>query len=151
MAKFEAILPTEFMNKIDKLEKNLTKILNEAIEAGADKACDDVVRPSLQNAVKNTSGQSTGELVRSLGVSPVRVRSDGFRNAKIGFNEPRLHQPKVKAPRSYKVQTNAMIANVLEYGRQGQPARPWLRNSKKKAQKVFEDTAIQVFDEKVDL
>lgn len=151
MAKFEVILPTEFMDKISRLEKNLPKILDEAIEEGATKACDNVIRPSLENAVRNSSKRSTGELVNSLGVSPVKVRTDGFRNAKIGFNEPRLHQPKTKKPRSYKVQTNAMIANVLEYGRQGQTARPWLRNSKKKAQKVFEDTAIQVFDEKVGL
>ena len=151
MAKFEVVMPTELMNKLNRLEKNLGSILDEAIEEGAEKACDDVVKPSLENAVKNTSGRSTGELVSSLGVSPVRTRADGFRNAKIGFNEPRLHQPKTKRPRSYKVQTNAMIANVLEYGRQGQQARPWLRPVKKKAGEVFKDTAVKVFDQKVDL
>ena len=32
--------------------------------------------------------------------------------------------------RSYKERTNAMIANVLEYGKHGQPAKPFLKPAK---------------------
>lgn len=48
----------------------------------------------------------------------------------IGFNEPRREQNAAKGKRSYKVRTNAMIANVLEYGRHGQPPKPFLANAK---------------------
>lgn len=92
------------------------------------------------------SGRSTGELLNSLGMSPWDVDSEGQINVHIGFNEPRLHQytqnknrkgrPKTRSKsgnRSYYKITNAMIANVMEYGRateygrHGRPPRPFLK------------------------
>ena len=52
--------------------------------------------------------------------------------------------------RSYYLITNAMIANVLEYGKHGQPPRPWLKRTKAQAKDVFLQAAQQKFEEEID-
>jgi len=103
------------------------QIVNQALEAGGAVVLQQV-RANLAGVIgRGKANESTGELLSSLGVTPVGTDSDGNYNIKIGFNEPRLHQPApAKGKRSYILQTNAMIANVLEYGRHNQPARPFL-------------------------
>lgn len=59
--------------------------------------------------------RSTGELESSLGLSPVKTGEDGNHDIKVGFAEPRKDGG-----------SNAKIAAVLEYGRHGQPARPFM-------------------------
>ena len=63
--------------------------------------------------------RSTGELERSLGVSPVKIDKYGNSNIKIGFTEPRSDN-----------ESNAKIANIIEYGKSGQPAKPFLKPAK---------------------
>jgi hypothetical protein len=101
-----------------------------------------IVKRSLVNSIgRGKRRYSTGELVNSLGISPI-LYVDGKYDMKIGFSEPR----KVQKSRGYKA-TNAMIANILEYGassnRHNQPARPWLRpatlQSAQKTTKVMQD------------
>ena len=43
-----------------------------------------------------------------------------------------------------------MIANVLEYGKSGQPPRPWLKRAKTKATKVFRAKAQEIIDKEVE-
>lgn len=150
--KLQITIPNNFTNRLNKLGRELDEILDEAIADGAEKAYD-IIRPSLAKSIgSNPSGksESTGELLHSLGVTPVKVDQNGYRNAKIGFNEPRKHQPKTHKG-SYKTQTNAMIATVLEYGRRdkSQPARPFLRPVKKKAEEAFAKAVEEDFDKKV--
>lgn len=63
--------------------------------------------------------RSTGELERSLGVSPVKVDRDGNHNVKIGFSEPRSDGD-----------SNAKIATIIEYGKSGQPPKPFMKPAK---------------------
>ena len=57
--------------------------------------------------------------MQSLGVSPVKLNRDGTRDIKIGFAEPRSDGG-----------SNAKLANILEYGKHGQPAKPFLKPAK---------------------
>ena len=64
---------------------------------------------------------------------------DGNHNVKIGFVDPRSDGD-----------SNAKIANILEYGKHGQPAKPFLKPAKT-ASKSAAITAMQKkFEEEVD-
>lgn len=54
-----------------------------------------------------------------MGVSAARQDKNGDFNVKVGFSEPRSDG-----------KSNAMIAGVLEYGKHGQPAKPFLKPAK---------------------
>jgi hypothetical protein len=81
------------------------------------------VKGNLSSAVGRGTkepSRSTGELERSLGLSPAKQKRDGSGwDVKVGFAEPRSDGD-----------SNAKIANVLEYGRHGQPPRPFLKPAK---------------------
>lgn len=141
----------EIQTKISTLQSRTDEILGKAMEAGAEAALP-IVLDNLQSAIGNTkfASRSTGELESSLGVSPVMVDNDGIINVKVGFNEPRRVQTVAKGKRSYYTATNAMIANVLEYGKHGQPPRPWMKRSKSQSKGIFEKTAQEVIDKEVD-
>ena len=155
MAKNRSVVITfddELQRKIDKLGKYTDEIVGNAMEAGA-KAALPIVRGHLSWSIGNDTkveSRSTGELESSLGVSPVEIDNNGNTNVKIGFNEPRRIQSVAKGKRSYYTATNAMIANVLEYGKHGQPAKPWLKPSKSQAKKIFEQKAQEVLDKEVE-
>ena len=140
MATVSIKMPDDFTAKIGRLGDMTEYAIERALDAGG-KVVLDAVRGNLEGAIGSGTkypSQSTGELLGSLGVTPVGVDKSGVSNVKIGFNEPRRVQPqgegkrgkyskKKGIKRSYKVRTNAMIANVLEYGRHGQPERPFLK------------------------
>ena len=66
------------------------------------------------------------------------------------FREPRSQQSSPKGKRSYNEVTNAMIANVLEYGRKGQAPKPFLAPAKKAAKKDTTATMESVLREEMD-
>lgn len=142
----------DFSKKLAALGSHTDEILEKAMSAGAEAALP-IVRAELQGAIggdTKVQSRSTGELVDSLGISPVMVDNKGVTNVKIGFSEPRRHQYAAKKKRSYYTVTNAMIANVLEYGKSGQPPRPWLKRAKAQATKVFRAKAQEIIDKEVE-
>ena len=142
----------DFSKKLAALGSHTDEILEKAMAAGAEAALP-IVRAELQGAIGGDTkepSRSTGELVDSLGISPVMVNNNGITNVKIGFSEPRRHQYAAKKKRSYYTVTNAMIANVLEYGKSGQPPRPWLKRAKTQATKVFRAKAQETIDKEVE-
>ncbi len=142
----------DFSKKLAALGSHTDEILGKAMTAGAEAALP-IVRAELQGAIggdTKVQSRSTGELVDSLGISPVMVDNKGVTNVKIGFSEPRRHQYAAKKKRSYYTVTNAMIANVLEYGKSGQPPRPWLKRAKTQATKVFRAKAQEIIDKEVE-
>ena len=68
--------------------------------------------------------RSKGKLLSSLGLSPVKLDKNNNYNVKVGFSEP--HD---------KNTSNAMIANIIEYGKSGQPPKPFLKPAKQKSRK----------------
>lgn len=137
MAKVDVKMPEEFLLKVSRLADKTDEIVEKALEAGGEVVLAKV-KSNLHSVIgKGTKykSKSTGELALSLGVSPVKVDRNGVHNLKIGFNEPRRRQYAAKGKRSYYTITNAMIANTIEYGRHGQPAKPFLKPAKTASRK----------------
>ena len=132
MAKATYKLPEDFLMKVSRLADKTDEIVPRVLQAGGE-VVEKKVRSNLQaviGSVTKEESRSTGELVSALGVSPAMLDRDGNFNVKVGFDEPRRQQNAAVRKRSYKERTNAMIANVLEYGKHGQPAKPFLKPAK---------------------
>ena len=139
MAKMQINLPDDLMEKLSKLQG---QVLDDACEKALEAAGKIVLgetRRRLQASIGKdlkSEPRSTGELLDSLGLSPVNIDDNGTHNVKVGFDEPRSHQSKAKRKRSYNESTNAMIANVLENGKHGQAPRPFIKPAAAKTKKA---------------
>ena len=145
-------MPEDLMKKLDRLGQNTDRICEKALTEGG-KVMKKSVSDHLALVVgKDTKveSRSTGELQAALGVSPVRVDKNGNYDLKVGFREPRSQQTAAKGRRSYSQITNAMIANVLEYGRKGQAPKPFLAPAKKAAKKDTTAKMEAVLREEID-
>ena len=121
MAKAMMKLPEDFLMKVSRLAERTDEILPKVLEAGGE-VVEAKVRSNLQAVIGNNTkedSRSTGQLVGALGVSSARQDKDGNFNVKVGFAENRSDG-----------KSNAMIAGVLEYGKHGQPAKPFLKPAK---------------------
>ena len=140
MAKAEVQMPDEFLKKLSSLGKKTDEIAERVLEAGAEVVLSKV-KSSLASVVgKDTkvASRSTGELERSLGMTSVKVDKNGNHNIKIGFAEPRSDG-----------ESNAKIANILEYGRHGQPAIPFLKPAKTASKSACEAAMVQKLEEEI--
>ena len=134
MAKAEVKLPEELLNKLSRLGQNTDVVAEKVLQAGG-KVVLDKVRDNLESVIGSDTkrkSRSTGELLSSLGLSPVLVNRNGNHDVKIGFAEPRSDG-----------ESNAKLANILEYGKSGQPPKPFLQParsaSKKECMRVMEE------------
>ena len=121
MAKATFKMPEEFLMKVSKLADRTDEILPKVLEAGAE-VVESKVRSNLASVIgKGTKepSRSTGQLLSALGTSPALQDKNGDFNVKVGFSEPRSDG-----------ESNAKIATILEYGKIGQPARPFLKPAK---------------------
>lgn len=153
MAKISIKIPTDLEKKFEKIKDNSGEIITKCVEAGAE-VVEEEVRKKLSTVLSND--HKNGELINSLGTTSVKTDKNGVYNAKIGFSEPRRdqggsHITKSGKKRTYYVRTNAMIANILEYGRKNgrQPARPFLAPAKRSARKPTLEAMEKKFDEEV--
>ena len=140
MAKVDLKMPDDFLEKISKLGKQSDEISERVLEAGGEVVLAKV-RSTLSSVVgKGTKidSRSTGELEKSLGITKARVDRNGNHNIKIGFAEPRSDGD-----------SNAKIANILEYGRHGQPAKPFLKPAKTSSKSACEAAMKQKFEEEI--
>lgn len=140
MAKVDIKMPDEFLEKLSKLGAQTDEISERVLEAGGEVVLAKI-RSNLSAVVgKDTKvdSRSTGELERSLGMSKARVDRNGNHNIKIGFAEPRSDGG-----------SNAKIANILEYGRHGQPAKPFLKPAKSSSKSACEAAMKQKLEEEI--
>lgn len=135
MAKCICKLPDDLLKKLSKLGSKMDDVSEVVLEAGGEVVLDKV-KSNLESVL---SGESTGELVGSLGLTKVRVGKDGNHNIKVGFAEPRRDG-----------KSNAMIANIIEYGKSGQEARPFLKPAKKQSKKACIDVMKRKLEEEID-
>lgn len=127
MAKITIKMPDDFLLKISTLAEKSDEIIPRVLEAGGDVVLEKV-KSNLSAVIGNETklkSRSTGELEAALGVSPVKKDSYGNYNLKIGFSEPRSGG-----------ESNAKIANILEYGKSGQLPKPFLKPAKAKSRKA---------------
>jgi len=121
MAQVKFTMPDDFLESVSRLESRADDIIPRVLEVGGDVVLAKV-RGNLQSVIgKNIKykPRSTGRLVSSLGMSRARLDRNGDYNVKIGFREDRRGKA-----------SNAMIANILEYGKHGQPPKPFLKPAK---------------------
>lgn len=140
MAKAIVKMPEEFLLKISRLEGSTDDIVPKVLEAGGNVVLQKV-KSNLQAVIgKGTKrrSKSTGELLRSIGLSQARLDRNGDHNVKVGFAEPRSDGG-----------SNAKVANILEYGKHGQPARPFLKQAKSSSKKACEDAMIGKLEEEL--
>ena len=140
MAKVDLKMPDDFLEKISKLGKQSDEISERVLEAGGEVVLAKI-RSTLSSVVgKDTKidSRSTGELEKSLGITKARVDRNGNHNIKIGFAEPRSDGD-----------SNAKIANILEYGRHGQPAKPFLKPAKTSSKSACEAAMKQKLEEEI--
>lgn len=126
--------------QISRLGKDFDTIAESVLEAGGEVVLQKVHGnlSAVVGADTKYETRSTGELVGSLGLSPVKVNNQGNHDIKVGFAEPRKNGG-----------SNAKIANILEYGKHGQPAKPFLKPAKTASRKECISTMQRTFEEEV--
>ncbi|HEX3025730.1 MAG TPA: HK97 gp10 family phage protein, partial [Clostridia bacterium] len=105
------------------------------------------VKSNLQAVVgSNTKykSRSTGELVDALGVTSPKQDRDGNFNIKIGFAEPRKNTGKAQNA------SNAMLASILEYGKTGQPPKPFLKPAKTATKKPCIQAMTEALEKEIE-
>ncbi|MPM64545.1 hypothetical protein SDC9_111432 [bioreactor metagenome] len=141
MARMEMKMPEDFLLKVSRLNEKTDEILPRVLEAGGQVVLERV-KSNLSAVVgKGTKipSRSTGELESALGLSPAKPKRDGSGwNIKVGFAEPRPGGG-----------SNAKIANILEYGKHGQPPKPFLKPAKTQSRKACIETMKSKLDEEV--
>jgi hypothetical protein len=156
VAKAEIIFPTKLMDKLAAMEYEVKGIMEDTLKAGAAVVLP-IAKEYLQSAIGNTKypSRSTGELLSKLGTSPVKVsrEGDGY-DIRIGFAEPRQAKGGTrKLKGGGTASANALVGSVLEFGKHGQPARPFMAPAKSasraKAKKAMVDFADKAFEGKM--
>jgi len=117
-------MPTQFMDQLTKAAEKTDTAIPKALEAGG-KVVFDTMKANLRSAIGRDTkypSRSTGKLLAALGVSPVKLNDEGNYDVKVGFSEDREV-------------SNAKLANILEYGKHGQPPKPILKPTRRSSRK----------------
>ena len=121
MAKACVKLPEEYLQKLSKLGDITDEICEKMLKAGGEVVLSKV-KSNLSSVVGSGTkykSRSTGELEGALGLSEVRLDRNGNYNIKVGFAESRKDGS-----------SNAKLANIIEYGKSGQVAKPFMKPAK---------------------
>ena len=140
MAKCQMLMPDDFLERLSKLGKKTDDISKEVLKAGGEVALQKV-KSNLDAVIGHGlahDSRSTGQLQGALGLSPPSLDRNGNYNIKVGFAEKRTDG-----------ESNAKIANIIEFGKTGQPARPFLARAKRQSKKLCEAAMIKKFEEEV--
>ncbi len=140
MAKVTMKMPEDFLQKVSRLNDKTDEIIPCVLKAGGEIVLDKV-KSNLNSMVGRDTkypSRSTGELSAALGISPALQDRDGNHNVKVGFSEPRRDGS-----------SNAKIANIIEYGKSGQPAKPFLKPAKSSSRKPCIEAMKAKLDEEV--
>jgi len=117
-------MPTEFMDQLAKAAEKTDAAIPKALEAGG-KVVFETMKANLRSAIGRDTkypSRSTGKLLAALGVSPVKLNDEGNYDVKVGFSEDREV-------------SNAKLANILEYGKHGQPPKPILKPTRRSSRR----------------
>lgn len=144
MATITIKLPDEFMNQLSEFDSRLEDIFTKSLEAGAEIA-EKQAKANLKAVIGSGTkfpSEATGELLGALGTSPVKRSSLGGFDIRVGFAEPRKDGG-----------SNEMVANIIEYGKKGQAAKPFMKPAedatkskvKAKMEETFKAEAEKIF------
>ena len=140
MPKVNLKLPDDLIKRISTLGDKTDEICKKALKAGAE-----VVEKQLKNNLDSVIGKdlkydsrSTGQLQNAIGITPVLVDKNGNYNIKIGVDENRSDGL-----------SNTMLANILEYGKVGQPPKPFMKPTKSKSKKPALEKIKSTLEEEI--
>ena len=140
MARATYKLPEDFLLKVSTLAEKTDEIIPKVLKEGGE-VVKAKVKSNLQAVIGNDTklpSRSTGELIDALGVSPAGIDRNGNYDVKVGFDEPRSDG-----------ESNAKLANILEYGKSGQPAKPFLKAAKTASRNACIETMKRKLDEEI--
>ena len=128
MAKASYKMPEDFLNKVSRLNGKVDDIVPRVLEKGAKPAIDNAKRNLALRIGQGTKGpsKSTGDLLKSI--ESTKPEQDGRGNWML-----RVGVPKSKDSKGV---SNALKAAVIEYGKSGQPPKPWLKATKSQSRKA---------------
>lgn len=133
-------LPEDFLQKLSKLGNRTDEICEKMLKAGGE-----VVLSKAKSNLSSVVGRgtkyksrTTGELEGALGLSEVRLDRNGNYNIKIGFAESRKDGS-----------SNAKLANIIEYGKSGQVAKPFMKPAKSASKTQCIEVMKATFDKEV--
>ena len=132
-------LPEDFLDQLSRLEARTDEIVPKVLAAGGEVLLEHVrtrLRAVIGQGTKYPS-RSTGELEATLGVTPARLNRNGDWDVKVGFAEPRRG----------KGDSNAKLANIIEFGKHGQPPKPFLKPAKIASREACIERMRRVFEE----
>lgn len=141
MARVDLKMPDEFLECMSRLGSNFDAIAETVLEAGGEVVLEKT-KSNLSSVIGSGTkydSRSTGELESSLGLTGVKMDRNGNFNIKVGFSEPRSDGG-----------SNAQLANIIEYGKSGQPAKPFLKPAKSASKKQCIEAMKQAFETEVE-
>lgn len=141
MARVDVKMPDEFLERMSRLGSNFDSIAETVLEAGGEVVLEKT-KSNLASVISSGTkydSRSTGELESSLGLTGVKMDRNGNFNIKVGFSEPRRDGG-----------SNAQLANIIEYGKCGQPAKPFLKPAKSASKKQCIEAMKQAFEKEVE-
>ena len=141
MARVDVKMPDEFLERMSRLGSNFDSIAETVLEAGGEVVLEKT-KSNLASVISSGTkydSRSTGELESSLGLTGVKMDRNGNFNIKVGFSEPRRDGG-----------SNAQLANIIEYGKSGQPAKPFLKPAKSASKKQCIEAMKQAFETEVE-
>ena len=141
MARVDVKMPDEFLERMSRLGSNFDSIAETVLEAGGEVVLEKT-KSNLASVIGSGTkydSRSTGELESSLGLTGVKMDRNSNFNIKVGFSEPRRDGG-----------SNAQLANIIEYGKSGQPAKPFLKPAKSASKKQCIETMKQAFETEVE-
>lgn len=127
MAKCEIKMPEEFLDKLSKLGERFDKATPNILKKGGEVVLSQMKANLSSRIGKDTKypSRSRGDLMRSIGITPALQDRKGEWNIRVGVGDSKDH----------KGVPNALKAQVLEYGKSGQKAKPWMKPARRKARK----------------
>lgn len=134
LAKLEIKGLGELALKLSQLGTQSDEIAKKAVYAGA-KVVADKIRANLRGVL---SIERTGDLERSLGISPIKVDKSGVINTRIGFSGY-----------DRKGTANQLKARVLESGSSRQRKRPFFRTAVKSSKRLAQSEMQRVTEEEI--
>ena len=126
MAKATISMPEDFLLKVSQLEKQTDEILPRVLDVGGEIVLVQT-KANLSSVIGSGTklpSRSTGELEGALGLSKALQDRNGDWNVKVGFSESRKDGV-----------SNAKLATIIEYGKHGQPAKPFMKPARTKSRK----------------
>lgn len=121
MANFKADLPNELIKQFEELGIKAEEMMSEMTRAGAEKARQRVLR-NMPDSWKDSNIRKCIKLTKTY-----RTPSDDGINTKVVIAGYFTNKRGVKTPAP-------LVANVTEYGSNGQAKKPFFRRSFKKAE-----------------